>query len=114
MSKLFNQSLEIAKQIGDKYGIGRTLNNIAKIRDNKGEYNQAMDLYNESLGITRKIGDQEVIAGTLNNIAVVLIEKEKYEESLFHVLQAYRILERLGIPSELQKSVDIWVILKVS
>ena len=40
-------------------------------------------------------------------MAASLIKKEKYEESLFHALQAYRILERLGIPSELQRSVDI-------
>jgi hypothetical protein len=42
-------------------------------------------------------------------MAVGLISKEKYEGSLSHVLQAYKILERLAIPSDLQRTHDILV-----
>jgi hypothetical protein len=40
-------------------------------------------------------------------MAQVLINEEKYEESLFYVLQAYTILQRLDLPRDLQESLDI-------
>jgi tetratricopeptide (TPR) repeat protein len=83
-----------------------TLNNIARIYDRKGEYEQALKLYNQSVEIAMMIGDQEGIATTLNNIAEMHTRKEEYEQALFHVLQARKILERLAIP-ELQRSYDI-------
>jgi tetratricopeptide (TPR) repeat protein len=105
--ELYNQSLEIARGIGDQKGIGTTLNNIAGIHYNKGENDQALELYNQSLEIARGIGDQYVVGTTLNNMAVALINKEKYEESLFYVLQAYTVLQRLDLPRELQESLDL-------
>ena len=65
-----------------------------------------MKLYNQSLEISRAIGDQQGIGTTLNNIANALI-KNKYEESLFYVLQAYTILQRLDLPPNLQDSLGI-------
>ena len=47
------------------------------------------------------------MAVTLNNMASVLINEEKYEESLFYVLQAYTILQRIDLPPDLQRSLDI-------
>jgi tetratricopeptide (TPR) repeat protein len=105
--KLYDENLEIARQLGDQRVIAYTLNDIAIIYDRKGEYEKAVDLYNQSLEISRRIGDQYMVGTTLNNMAVALINKEKYEESLFYVLQAYTILQRLDLPPELQRSLDI-------
>ncbi len=109
--ELYNQSLKIAKEIGDQYRIGTTLNNIALIHKNKGEYDQALELYNQSLKIKKEIGEQYRIGTTLNNIALIHKNKGEYENTLYHVLQAYEILQRLNIP-ELQRSLDIISIIK--
>jgi tetratricopeptide (TPR) repeat protein len=85
----------------------RLLNNIAIINKNKGEYEQALKLYNESLEITRKIGDQYMVGRTLNNMAVALIHQGDNGEALSHVLQAYRILQRLDLQPELKGSLEI-------
>ena len=99
--------MEIRRQLGEQGGIAGALNNIATIHYWKGEYDQALKLYNQSLEITRQLGEQYMIGVTLNNIALVLFMKEEYEESLCHVLQAYKILERLDVPSQLKRSLTI-------
>jgi tetratricopeptide (TPR) repeat protein len=67
--------------------IARTLNNIAMIHYNKGEYDQAIELYNQSLEISKQLGDQQGIAYTLNNIALIYANKGEYEEALSHALE---------------------------
>ncbi len=56
---MYNQSLNIAEELGDQKGIGRALNNIAMAYDAKGDSDQALVLYNQSLEIKIKIGDQK-------------------------------------------------------
>jgi tetratricopeptide (TPR) repeat protein len=103
--------LEISRQLGDQRGIASALGNIATIRHNKGEYDQAMDLYNQSLEISMQLGDLERIAFALNNIGLIHDIKGEYDEALSYVLQAYEILERLKSP-DLQRSVFILGIIK--
>jgi hypothetical protein len=69
-------------------------------------------LYNESLEITRKLGDQRGIGESLNKMAVIFLGKDAFEESLFHVLQAYKILEGRGLPQELR--LTYWTLLKLN
>ena len=93
--------------MGDRDTIVNTLNNLAIIHYQKGEYEQALNLYNESLKISREMGDRLRVANTLNRIAVAFLSKEEYEESLVNVIQAYAILEKLNLRPELQRSLDI-------
>ncbi len=48
---LYDESLKIKKDLGDKYGIALTLLNKGRIFINKGDYDQAISLYDESLKI---------------------------------------------------------------
>ncbi len=104
--EMYDQSLKIAKDLGDQDGIANTLNNIALIHSNKGEYDQALELYDQSLKIAKDLGDQDRISNTLNNIAWIHRNKGEYEDTLYHVLPACEILQRLKTP-ELQRSLGI-------
>ena len=57
-----------------------------------------MEAVNGGLGDKEQLRNLEGSSENSEYMAVVLINKEKYEESLFHVLQAYTILQRLDLP----------------
>ena len=111
--KLYNESLEISRQLGDQYMVAGTLNNMGMIHGDRREYDQAMKLYNESLEISRQLGDRQEVSETLNNMAITLnnissvyLERQEYEEAFYNASQAHEILGGLGSP-EVQRSIDI-------
>ena len=56
---LFEHSLKISQEIGDKYGEGTTLNNISQIYDARGDYDTALDLPQTIPGkFSQEIGDK--------------------------------------------------------
>ncbi|WP_204104457.1 MULTISPECIES: tetratricopeptide repeat protein, partial [Spirulina sp. CCY15215] len=55
---LYQQSLEIKRQIGDRGGEANSLGNLGNAYNSLGEYQQAIALYQQSLEIKRQIGDR--------------------------------------------------------
>ncbi|HBL13606.1 MAG TPA: hypothetical protein DD379_19860, partial [Cyanobacteria bacterium UBA11162] len=47
--KTFEQVLGIVREIGDRQGEGKTLNNIGYVYDNLGQYAQALKYYQQAL-----------------------------------------------------------------
>jgi len=101
----YNQSLEIAKLLGDQHGIAKTLYDIAMIHQDKGEYDTALNLYNQSLEIEKSLDDQQGIASTLHNIATIHQDKGEYDTALNLYNQSLEIEKSLddqqGIASTL-------------
>jgi tetratricopeptide (TPR) repeat protein len=95
--KLLNESMEIKRQLGDQYGIAQLLGNMSNVYISIGEDNEALKLLNESMEIAKQIGDQAGVSFALGTIGALLFSKEKYIEALPYTLQAYKILERLGM-----------------
>ncbi len=69
-------SYEEAKRIytaaSDRGGVARTLNDMATVISDMGDFAGAKKMYEESLAVCREIGDKAMEAGDLRNIGIVL------------------------------------------
>jgi len=104
--ELYNQSLNITKEIGEQQRIDMVLNSIGRIHHIKGKYDQALELGYQSLKIAKEIGDRYTVGVTLNNIAMIYYNKGDHEDALYYVLQAWDILYRRNA-TEFQKSATL-------
>jgi len=75
------ESLQIARQIGDRIGVARTLNTLGNVVAQQGDRPQAMGLYTDSLLKARELGDQSLTASALNNLGQTLREDGQFVEA---------------------------------
>jgi predicted ATPase/DNA-binding winged helix-turn-helix (wHTH) protein len=68
---LYEESLAIRRELGDRSGISGSLNNLGNVAVEQGDYPTARALYEESLAIARELGDRFGIAVSLNNLGTV-------------------------------------------
>ncbi|HEY2455939.1 MAG TPA: tetratricopeptide repeat protein, partial [Candidatus Acidoferrum sp.] len=68
---LFQESLAIARQLGDKQSVAVALNALAVNGRDRGDLAKAHALFEESLGVWRELRDSPAIARTLSNLANV-------------------------------------------
>jgi predicted ATPase len=69
---LVRESLEIARQLGDKQGAAVSLNALAVNARDQGDVAVARSLFEESLALWRESGDQKAVARSLSNLANVV------------------------------------------
>ncbi|MFM7323430.1 MAG: tetratricopeptide repeat protein, partial [Nodosilinea sp.] len=67
----YEQALVIYRDIKDRDGEARTLNNIGLVNRSQGNYSAALGYYEQALAITRDIKDRAFEARTLRNIGLV-------------------------------------------
>ena len=102
---LYEESLSIRRELGDKQGIALSLNGLGIVAYLQGDYSSSRALYEESLSIRRELKDTWGIAASLHNLGNVAYlqgdyeaAKALYEESL----SLHRELEdRRGIADSL-------------
>lgn len=90
------ESLAIARSIGDKRGIAWALNGIGVLNHWQGRHTEAIRCYEESLEIAREIGDMARVAGALNNIGLVKGELGQYQEARDYLEQSLSLARQLG------------------
>ena len=93
---LMAESLEIARQLGDKQGVAVSLNARAAVARDRGDFMLAHELFQESLGVWRELGDLKAIARTLSNLATVLKSQGEYEHARALSAECRAIFEGLG------------------
>jgi predicted ATPase/serine/threonine protein kinase len=86
---LHRESLDIARQLGDKQGAAVSLNALGITTRDSGDLQVARSLTEESLALWRELGDQQAVARSLSNLAnIVKLQGEHararslYEECL--------------------------------
>jgi tetratricopeptide (TPR) repeat protein len=86
---LYEESLAIRRELGDKRGIAISLSNLGRVAYSQGDYPAARSLHEESLAIRRELGDKWGIAYSLNSMGSVAYLQgdyaaahSLYEESL--------------------------------
>ncbi len=79
---LFEESLEIRSDIGDKQGVATSLNSLGNLAWFQGSLQRALALFEESLGIWREIGDIKGIALALDNMGNVYGSLGEYEKAI--------------------------------
>ena len=100
----FQESLAIAREIGDKRGISWALNGLGAMAHWQGKHEDAIRYYQESLEIAREIGDWPRISGALNNIGLIEGEAGHYDAARKNLLESLDISKRIGRRSGITSS----------
>ncbi|BAY99870.1 TPR repeat-containing protein [Tolypothrix tenuis PCC 7101] len=90
----FQQALDIQKQIGDRSGVGATLNNIGLVYSRLGQYSKALEHYQQALAISQQINDQTGEGITFNNIGDIYSSQGKYPKALEYFQKALDIQQQ--------------------
>ena len=80
--EIYTPTLKQAEELGDKRGMGNSINSIGVVYRNKGDYDKALDYYERSLAAAEGSGSRYGCGGGLNNIEVVYRNKGDYDKAL--------------------------------
>jgi tetratricopeptide (TPR) repeat protein len=94
--QLYQRSLGMVQQIGDRSGEGTTLNNISQIYKIRGDYDRALVYLEQSLAIRQQIGDRSGEGITLSNISQIYDAKGDYDRALDYLEQSLAIQQQIG------------------
>ena len=75
---LYEESLAIRGELGDKCGVADSLTYLGVVSWNQGDYEEARSLLQQSLSIRTEIGDRQGAAFTLENLGVVACHENDY------------------------------------
>ncbi len=90
------ESLDIARELGDKCGIAGSLNNLGIVARDQGDYAAARSFGEESLTIRRELGDKHGIASSLCNLGNVASDQGDYAEARSLFEESLAISRELG------------------
>ena len=93
----YARSLKISEELGDKAGIGISLDNIGIVHTDKGEYEKALDYYERSLAIKEEIGDKRGMGRSLLSIGHMHWNKGDYEKALEYLEKSLNIQKEIGL-----------------
>jgi tetratricopeptide (TPR) repeat protein len=86
--KLYRESLDILKKIGDTAGVAISLGQLGRIHEEKGNYKEAMEHYIIVLSIFIKIGspDAEIVIDCLKRLRKIIGKEQfnKYWKEITH------------------------------
>jgi len=94
--RLYQESLDIAQQLGDRAGVAQTLHNLGMLAQDQGDYAEARRLYQESLDIKQQLADRAGIAKTLHQLGNVAYLQGGYSEVRRLYQESLDIAQQLG------------------
>ncbi len=103
----YEHALAIYREVGDRGGEGRTLNNLGGVYDALGKKQEALSYYEQSLAIRREVGDRGGEGTTLYNMGALYFEQGHYYVALASLLLARDIFEEVQSPN--RDSVQSWI-----
>lgn len=93
---IYEQSLTIGKELGDKQIIGDALNGLGHVALGQGDYASARSLYSTSLKAYRELSNEGHVAGSLNNLGEVARCQRDYQLARSLYEESLAIARRLG------------------
>jgi len=94
--KLYEECLELEKEIRDVQGKAATLHQMASILAQQGQVEEALRLYKESLELKEKIGNVQGKAATLHEMAGIQAQQGQVEEALRLYKESLELKEKIG------------------
>jgi tetratricopeptide (TPR) repeat protein len=95
---LYEQSLAISQEIGDRAGEAMTLNGISGIHWAQGDYGTALKYMEQSLAVSQEIGDRAVEALTSWNIGRIYEDQGDLRKAEQYISRAVQLEEEIGHP----------------
>jgi predicted ATPase/serine/threonine protein kinase len=93
---LMKESLDIARQLGDKPGAAVCLNALGVNARDRGNITTAHPLFEESLALWRELEDQKAVARSLSNLANVVELEGDYRRARVLYAECLSIFQGLG------------------
>ncbi len=90
------KALALQRQVGDRAGEAKTLNNIGYVYANLGEQRQALEYYEQALVLLRQAGDRAGEAMTLHNIGAAYADMGERHKALEYFEQALALMRQVG------------------
>ena len=90
------KSLAIKRQIGDRHGEAKSLNNLGSAYKALGKYQQAIESLHQSLAIFQQIGDSYGEANSLNNLGNAYDLLGEYQRAIDLLQQSLAIFQQIG------------------
>ena len=94
--EIYTSALKQAEELGDKYGIGNSLNSIGNIYEARSDLDKALDYYERSLKIYEELGNKLGMGRSLHNIGGIYHYKGDLDKALDYFKRSLAIREELG------------------
>jgi predicted ATPase/DNA-binding SARP family transcriptional activator len=94
-ASLHQESLVIRREVGDKTGIGDSLNGLGMIAWSRGDYRTAHDYYEQALAAQREADYKLGMASVLVNLSRLLQDQGEYTDAIAHNEEAWTIFNEL-------------------
>jgi len=102
--EMFEKSLEINNELGDKAGISKSLHQIGIIHQLQGEYALAFEMFEKSLEIDKELGDKSGISKSLHQIGRIHQNQGEYALAFEMFEKSLEINNELGDKAGISKS----------
>jgi predicted ATPase len=93
---MFEESLALSRQLGDRHSMALALNNLGGVADLQGDFTRAAGLYEESLALRRAVGDRWGIAAALNNLGSLSRKVGEFSRATELLGESLALLRELG------------------
>jgi tetratricopeptide (TPR) repeat protein len=93
---LYEESLNLARELGDKAGVAISLNNLGLVAYLQGDHTSARSLYEESLALKRELGDKRGVAISLSNLGLAALEQGDYTSASSRFEESLTLRRELG------------------
>ena len=93
---LFDESLQIYRELGDTKGAAIVLNALAMFHRDQGDLAEARRVYEESCSLWRASGDTPMLARTLSNMASIVRAQGELDRAQEHHLESRALFAQLG------------------
>jgi non-specific serine/threonine protein kinase len=94
--RLYEQSLAIRQELGDRRAVASTLNNLGLLATNQGDHARARALLDENLAIRQELRDEPGVAFAFHNLGRLAHREGDYPEARRLHRQALAIRQALG------------------
>jgi tetratricopeptide (TPR) repeat protein len=87
----FEASLDVWRDLDDRYGIARELNSLGVARWAQGETERSRSLLEESAAVARSVGDEHRVAAVMSNLAILDLSVGDPEAAIVWLEEALEI-----------------------
>jgi predicted ATPase/class 3 adenylate cyclase len=101
---LFEESLAILQELGDRWGIANALHNLASVAQAQDDYSRAAELVAESVALWRELGDRWGLATALSVWGHLARAQGDYDRAAALLEESLGILRQLGDKSSLARA----------